>query len=70
MTEQPTLTWHYLPELPPEPPPLRTERYLVASGVAVHEGWYEGNSRWSLWTGGKVHAWAEWPEAPPMRDER
>ena len=65
-TTHTTIDWHYLPELPPEP--LWTERYLVASDVAVHEGWYEGSGRWAGGPGGgKVRAWATWPEAPPMK---
>jgi hypothetical protein len=66
-TTQPTIDWRYLPELPPEPEKgWYKVRYLVASDGAVHEGWYEGNSKWSFWSSGEVYAWAAWP-VPPGR---
>ena len=73
-TVKATIEWRYLPELPPEPRRNDIKHYLVTNDGAVREGWYEGNGEWwTSWTllrrcsVSNVKAWAEWPEAPPVK---
>ena len=68
MTEQATITWHYLPELPPE---RRDSSFIVATPSNVTEGWYDGEGCWTFRDESEiynVYAWAEWPAAPPVRE--
>lgn len=66
--EQTTITWHYLPTLPPEPEGGR-ERHIIATTLdGICAGWYKGKGRWTFWGGSEVYAWAEWPTAPPVRN--
>ena len=69
MSEQPTIDWHYLPELPPEPEQLSDiENYLVADSDGVHATWYKGNSEWLFRNSDEVYAWGVFPDAPLVRE--
>lgn len=73
MIEQTMLTWHYLPELPPEPEDEQVEPgYLIAIDGVVFSAWYEGEGYWFDRDGynrtREVYAWARWPEAPPVKE--
>lgn len=74
MTRQTMMTWHYLPELPPEPGDETVEPdYLVAIGGDAHCAWYKGEGYWFDRDGcnrtDEVYAWAEWPAGAPTRTE-
>lgn len=73
MSEQAAITWHYLPELPPE-----ERKYLVAVNlghrdtviVGVFGGWWGGSAYWVMDGDhgiGGVYAWAEMPAVPPTK---
>ena len=74
-----TITWRYLPELPPEPlSELDAENYIIAydngeSDNVTFCAWYTDVNCWEdvgSYQIDNIYAWAEWPAAPPVRETR